>query len=96
MIENGLILTGNDAEFLSRALAEVKTKIYEESEATVDDTQALDALVSCFRNAKKEGCEREGHHAYRSLLSKRLVNGPLNFVKVRALDFFNACLLDHV
>jgi hypothetical protein len=41
MIENGLILTGNDAELLSRALAEVKTKVYEESETSLDDAQAL-------------------------------------------------------
>jgi hypothetical protein len=34
MIENGLILTGSDAELLSRALAEVKTKVYEESETS--------------------------------------------------------------
>jgi hypothetical protein len=33
MIENGLILTGNDAELLSRALAEVKTKFYERDES---------------------------------------------------------------
>jgi len=32
MIENGQILTGSDAELLSLALAEVKTKVYEESE----------------------------------------------------------------
>jgi hypothetical protein len=44
MIENGLILTGRDAEVLSRALEEVKTKASEESEASLDDTQALDAL----------------------------------------------------
>jgi hypothetical protein len=44
MIENGLILTGSEADLLSRALAEVKTKVYEESETSLDDTQALDAL----------------------------------------------------
>jgi hypothetical protein len=77
MIENELVLTGSDAELLSRALAEVKTKVYEESETRLDDTQALDALVSCFRDAQKEGHEKEGHHAYRSLLSKRLVLGTL-------------------
>jgi hypothetical protein len=30
MIEKGLIITGSDAELLSRALSEVKTKAYEE------------------------------------------------------------------
>ena len=29
--EQGLILTGSDAELLSRALSEVKTKVYAES-----------------------------------------------------------------
>ena len=52
MIEKGLIITGSDAELLSRALSEVKTKVYEESEAQLDDTQALDALVSGFMNAE--------------------------------------------
>jgi hypothetical protein len=49
MIESGLILTANDADLLRRALSEVKTKIYEESETSLDDTQALDALLSSFR-----------------------------------------------
>ena len=52
MIERGLIITGSDAELLDRALSEVKTKAYEESEAQLDDTQALDALVSGFMNAE--------------------------------------------
>ncbi|MGZ4869803.1 MAG: hypothetical protein ACXV2F_05535 [Halobacteriota archaeon] len=77
MIEKEVVLTGGDAELLSRALAEAKTKVYEESEARLDDTQALDALVSYFRNAEKEGLEKEGHHAYPGLLSKRLVLGTL-------------------
>ena len=41
MIEKGLIITGSDAELLSNALSEVKTKAYEESEAQLDNTQAL-------------------------------------------------------
>ena len=72
MIENGLILTGSDAELLSRALSEVKSKVYEESETSLDDTQALDALLSSLRTV-----EKEGHHAHLSLLSKRLVLGTL-------------------
>ena len=74
MIENGLILTGGDAELLSRALSEMKTKAYAESETSLDDTQALAALVSC---AEREEHEKAGHHAYRNLLSKRLVLGTL-------------------
>jgi hypothetical protein len=45
LIERGLIITGGDAELLGRAPSEVKTKAYEESEAQLDDAQALDALL---------------------------------------------------
>jgi hypothetical protein len=80
MIEKGLIITGSDAELLSRALSEVKTKAYEESEAQLDDTQALNALVSCFksfRNAANDGHEKERRHAYFNPLGKRLVLGTI-------------------
>jgi ATP-dependent exoDNAse (exonuclease V) beta subunit len=77
MIENGLILTGNDAELLSRALAEVKTKVYEESETSLDDTQALDALLSSLRTVETEEREKEKHHVNFSPLGKRLVLGTL-------------------
>jgi hypothetical protein len=43
MIESGLILTGNDADLLRNALSEVKTKVCDESETSLDDTQALNA-----------------------------------------------------
>lgn len=72
MIEKGLILTGNDADLLDRALSEVKIKVYEESEARLDDTQALDALVSCFRNASNDGQEEERRHSYFSPLRSAL------------------------
>jgi hypothetical protein len=77
MIENGLILTGSDAELLSRALSEVKTKAFEESEVNLDDTQALDTLVACFKTAAKEGQEKERCHSYLIPLRKRLVLGTL-------------------
>ena len=77
MIENGLILTGSDAELLSRALSEVKTKVYEKSETSLDDTQALDAIVSCFKTMEREEEEKETGHAYLSPLCKRLVLGTL-------------------
>jgi hypothetical protein len=77
MIENGLILTGNDAELLSRALAEVKTKVYEESETSLDDTQALDALLSSLRTVEKEEPEKERHHTYFSPLGKRFMLGTI-------------------
>jgi hypothetical protein len=77
MIENGLILTGSEAELLSRALSEVKTKAFEESEVNLDDTQALDTLVACFKTAEGEGQEKERCHSYLSPLRKRLVLGTL-------------------
>jgi hypothetical protein len=76
MIEKGLILTGSDAELLSCALSEVKTKV-DDSEANLDDTEALSALVSCFRTADKEEQEKERHHSYFSPLRKRLVLGTI-------------------
>ena len=77
MIEKGLIITGSDAELLSRALSEVKTKAYEESEAQLDDTQALNALVSGFMSAESDGQEKERRHSYFSPLRKRLVLGTI-------------------
>jgi hypothetical protein len=77
MIEKGVFLTGDDAELLSNVLTELKAKAFEESEISLDDAQALDALVSCFRTAKKEGQEKGGHHPYLNSLSKRLVLGTV-------------------
>lgn len=77
MIENGLIITGSDAELLTRALSEVKSKVYEESETSLDNTQALDALLSSLRTAETEEPEKESRHAYLSPLHKRLVLGTL-------------------
>ncbi len=76
-IETRLIITGSDAELLSRALSEVKTKAYEESEAQLDDTQALDALVSRYGNAENDGQEKERRQSYFSPLHKRLVLGTI-------------------
>ena len=56
MIENGVILTGSDAELLSRVLTEVKSKALAESEISLDNSQALETLVSYF---KKEEHEKE-------------------------------------
>ncbi|MGZ8889532.1 MAG: hypothetical protein ACXW1D_08360, partial [Halobacteriota archaeon] len=55
----------------------VKTKAYEESEAQLDDTEALGALVSGFRTAEKEEQEEERSHSYFSPLRKRLVLGTV-------------------
>ena len=77
MIEKGLIITGSDAELLSCAISEVKTKAYEESEAQLDDTQALNALVSGFMSAESDGHEKEKLHSHFSPLRKRLVLGTI-------------------
>jgi hypothetical protein len=77
MIENGVILTGSDAELFRNALAEVKTKIYQETETTLDDTQALDALLSSLRTAETEEREKERHRTYFSPLGKRLTLGTI-------------------
>jgi hypothetical protein len=74
MIEKGLFLTGSDAELLDRALSEVKTKAYEESEAQLDDTQALDTLVSYFRNALKDSHEKEKRQSYFTPLRRCVIN----------------------
>ena len=82
MIEKGFFITGNDAELLSSALSEVKTKAYEESEAQLDDTQALRALVSGFMNAESDGQEKR--HSYFSLLRKRMLLGTIIAMKREA------------
>ena len=45
--------------YLSNALSEAKTKAYEDSEAQLNDTQALDAPVSCLRCVENDGQIRE-------------------------------------
>jgi len=77
MIEKGPILTGSDAELLDRALSKVKTKTYKESEAQLGNTQALDALVSCFKSFRKCRDGKERSHSYFSPLRKRLVLGTI-------------------
>ncbi len=86
MIEKGLIITGSDAELLSNALSEVKTKAYEESEAQLDDAQALNALISGFMRAESDGHEQERRHAYFNPLRKRLVLGTIIDRKVGTRD----------
>ncbi|MGB7902331.1 MAG: hypothetical protein WCG09_07830 [Halobacteriota archaeon] len=52
MIEKEIVLKGSDAELLNRALAEVKTRIFNESEHRASDTEAIEALVYCFRKSE--------------------------------------------
>jgi hypothetical protein len=77
MLTKALVLTDDEADLLSRALEEVKTKTFEESEVSLDDAQALDTLISCFRNAEKQELKKERRHTYSSPLGKRLVLGTL-------------------
>jgi hypothetical protein len=55
----------------------VKTRTVEESETSLDDTQALDALLSYFRTAEMGGQKKEGHRAYLSPLRNHLVLGTI-------------------
>jgi len=86
MIEKGLIITGSDAELLSLALSEVKTKVYEESETQLDATQVLNELISGFMSAESDGHEKEKRHSYFTPLRKRLVLGTIIDRKVGTRD----------
>jgi hypothetical protein len=77
MIEKGLILIGNDAELLSQVLEEVKARVYIKSEASLDDSRALDMLVSCFRGLAKVGKEKETLQMHISPSDKCLVLGTI-------------------
>lgn len=59
MIEKGLVLTDNNAKSLSNAFAEVKTKSFEESEARVDATQALDVHFAVQTYGERRTEERK-------------------------------------
>ena len=75
MLENGLWLTGDDAESLTQAIADVKARALE-SGVTLDDTQALRALIASV-NAGREETEKETRHTYLNQLGKRIVLGTV-------------------
>jgi hypothetical protein len=77
MLTKALVLTDGEADLLSRALEEVKTKTFEESQISLDDMEALNALFSHFRDAEKVEPDKEARHTYLSPLRKRLVPGTL-------------------
>ena len=58
MLTKALVLTEGEVDLLSRVLEAVKAKPYQESEISIDNTQALNALVSYFENVEpgKELC----------------------------------------
>ncbi|MGZ7124302.1 MAG: hypothetical protein ACXVIT_12415 [Halobacteriota archaeon] len=59
MLTKALVLTDGEADLLSRALDEVKTKTFEESKISLDDVGALNALVTHFRDAEKVEPDKE-------------------------------------
>ena len=75
MLTKALVLTDGEAELLGRALEEVKTKTFEESQISLDDVGALNALVSHFRDAEKVELDKEARQISVNPLSKRLFLG---------------------
>jgi len=59
MLTKALILTDGEADLLSRVLEEVEIKTFEESQISLDDLEALNALVSYFRDAEKLEPDKE-------------------------------------
>ena len=77
MLTKALVLTGGEADLLSRTLEEVKTKTFEESQISLDDVGALNALVSHFRDAEKVEPDKEARQISVNPLSKRLFLGHI-------------------
>jgi hypothetical protein len=77
MLTKALVLTDGEADLLSRALEEVKTKTFEESQINLDDVEALNALVSHFRDAEKVEPSKEARQISAHPLSKRLFLGHI-------------------
>ena len=75
MLTKALVLTDGEADLLSRALEEVKTKSYQESEISVDDEGALNALFAHFRDAEKVEPDKKALRKPVESLGKRLFLG---------------------
>ncbi|MFZ0925589.1 MAG: hypothetical protein WCE82_03115 [Halobacteriota archaeon] len=75
MLTKALVLTDGEADLLSRALEEVKTKTFEESRISLDNVEALNALVSHFRDAENVEPDKEARQLSGNPLSKRLFLG---------------------
>jgi hypothetical protein len=73
MLTKALVLTDGEADVLSRALEEVKTKTFEEPH----DVGALNALFSHFRDAEKAELDKEARQISVNPLSKRLFLGHI-------------------
>ena len=77
MLTKALVLTDDEADLLTRALEEVKTKTFEESQISLDDVGALNALVSNFRDAEKVEPDKGARQLSVNPLSKRLFLGHI-------------------
>ena len=77
MLTKALVLTDDEADLLSRVLEEVKIKTFEESQISLDDVGALNALVSHFRDAEKVEPDKEARQIFVNPLSKRLFLGHI-------------------
>jgi len=75
MLTKALVLTDGEADLLSRALEEVKTKTFDDSQITLDNLEALNALISHFRGAEKVEPEKEVRQISVNPVSKRLYLG---------------------
>jgi hypothetical protein len=77
MLTKALVLTDGEADLLSRVLEEVKTKTFEESQISLDDVGALNALFSHFREAEKVEPDKEARQISVTPVSKRLFLGHI-------------------
>jgi hypothetical protein len=77
MLTKALVLTDGEADLLSRALEEVKTKTFEESQISLDDLGALNALVSHFSGAERVELDKKARQISVNPLSKRLFLGHI-------------------
>ncbi len=77
MLTKALILTDGEADLLSRVLEEVETKTFEESQISLDDVGALNALVSHFSDAEKVEPDKEARQISVNPLGKRLFLGHI-------------------
>ena len=77
MLAKALVLTNEEADLLCRVLEEVKTRTFEESQISLDDVGALNALVSHFREAEKVEPDKEARQISVNPLSKRLFLGHI-------------------
>jgi hypothetical protein len=77
MLTKALVLTDGEADLLSRALEEVKTKTFEESQISLDDKEALSALVLHFRDAEKLEPDKQARQISVGPVSKRLFLGHI-------------------